>query len=287
MNIDNCPNCNSSEFKLILTAKNSEVLKCEKCQLEFLNSQPSEREILNLYKENYYFGGLADVKGYQNYTNLETSLEKEAIKRIRVINNYTSKKRLLDVGAGTGTFLSVAKQKRYNVAANDISSYAISKLRKITNLTYQGKIIRRNFPKEYFDIVTAWDVIEHIPNLGEAISAINYTLKKGGYIFLTTPNTDSIDARLLGKYWYGYKKIPEHIVFFNKKSIKYLLESNGFKVMEIISWGFVRDFDFIVEKLLHYSQVFIVLKFILKFLKLGKIEIFFPIIDFLIIARKV
>ena len=103
-------------------------------------------------------------------------------------------------------------------------------------------------------------------------------LKKGGLIFITTPNIESWDARLLGRYWYGFKKIPEHVNYFSPESIGKVLNNNGFSDIKILSWGFKRSLSFLLNKGLGITKV-------PKFLK--KFSLFIPGIDMMVVAKKV
>ncbi len=92
-----------------------------------------------------------------------------------------------------------------------------------------GKIEDTKYGDEKFDVVTMTDLIEHILSPKSFLKEVNRVLKKNGVLLLTTPNFDSFTRRLLGKDWFQYKY--EHIIYYNKKSIFYLLEKEGFKVL--------------------------------------------------------
>ena len=119
------------------------------------------------------------------------------------------------------------------------------------------------------------------------LKAISKTLTPNGFLFLTTPNLKSWDAKLLSKYWYGYKKIPEHVIFFSPESIKYALENNGFEVVKIKTWGFERDVNFLVKKISLYLPILNrPLSFLVKFLKIGKKSLYLPVTDMMVVAKK-
>lgn len=248
---------------------------------------PSLIDMSKFYTKNYFKGGSQGVKGYKDYSLLEDCLIVEAKKKITLIEKYREKGLLLDVGAGTGVFLKIAQLKGYKIKGNDISPFAIKHLRDRKISCYPGPIGKNIFPKEKFDLITAWDVIEHITNPRQIMNALNYALKKGGYLFLTTPNTASFDAKIFGWNWYGYKKIPEHVLFFNKNSINKLLNSTGFESLEIIPWGFVRNLEFIFTKVGIGGVLLRAMNRLLKLSGLSNIYIFFPVVDFLVVARKV
>lgn len=219
---------------------------------------------------------------------MEKVLAAEAVKRLRFISNFTHKKTLLDVGCGLGIFLKIAKSSEYEVAGNDISSYAknyVSKKNKID--FYLGPIDTLTLPKNTFDIVTAWDVLEHIPQVNLAFKSIHRSLKKGGYLILTTPDINSWDAKMMRSFWYGYQKIPEHLLFFSTDSIKNVLEKNGFKVIKIRGWGFERNLQFILTKAsIYIPHIDKLLLPILKILNIENKSIYLPLTDMIVVAQK-
>lgn len=287
MNNAKCPVCDTKKNKKILQFQIYSVIECTKCNLQYIYPMPTQLELKKLYQREYFFCDLPGVKGYKNYQKLTHYLLEEARRKLKFIKNFTNSKKILDVGCGTGIFLKVAKENKFSVFGNDLSPFAIKRLKSEGIEVFEGSIENEIFPKEEFEIVTAWDVIEHTKDLKDSIKSIWKTLKKDGYLFITTPNTDSYDAKLMHRHWYGYKKIPEHAVFFNSKSIKKLLENHGFKVVKITGWGFSRNLDFIFDKLVAYSSFFLIIKKLLRILHISNLSMFFPLTDFMVVAKKV
>src|SRR3989338_670220 len=138
----------------------------------------------------------------------------------------------------------------------DVSEHAIELVRHTYHIPACIPPLRMDlFPQENFDVITAFDVIEHLPNFREALHLFNVWLKKpsenkmSGKVFLTMPDIASWDTKLMGKYSYGYKKIPQHINYFSPESIAIVAREAGFEVDEIKLWGFERSLDFVFSKL--------------------------------------
>lgn len=281
-----CPLCLSNNIVKKFRVNDYNVFSCKNCSVEFINPLPKSKQLEEIYSEDFFDGKLSGLRGYLDYSGMEKVLYLEAFKRIKVMERFKPGKNLLDVGSGKGQFLEIAKKHGYLVTGNDISDYSKNAFKEKNIKFIPGSLEKINLPKNKFDIVTAWDVFEHIVDIHEALMNIHNCLKSGGYLFFTTPSKDCIDAKLMSKHWYGYVKVPEHVVIFNNQSIKYLMESKGFEVVEIKQWGFIRTLGFISKVLEKYSKVFEIVTTFLNFTKLSNIAPFFPMIDVLVIARK-
>ena len=283
-----CAFCQFQSVKIIFRKGRFELYKCRNCGLAFVNPVPNSNELKKFYSKNYFKNTSKNFKGYEDYNQLKEVLAKEATRKITFIRKYTQKKDLLDVGCGLGGFIKVAQKNGFKVSGNDISDFAIKKVSKDMKIPfYPGPISEKVLPKSRFEIITAWDVLEHIPQISDAIKAISNSLKKDGLLFLTTPDLDSWDSRVFGRFWYGYKKIPEHLIIFSSKSIRKILEDSGLEMLDIKMWGFVRDFKFVSQKLSLYSPLLgKILIFILKVFKLERKSIYLPLTDMMVIARK-
>lgn len=280
-----CFVCQSKNLLKLYPIEKYRILKCQSCSFQQLDPLPTLKEIESFYKENY-FAKDDGARGYPDYKLMRPFLITEAKKRIELIKKFSEGENLLDLGAGTGVFLEVASKSGFKISGNDISDFAVKELKGKGVKFYSGQISNAKFPRNTFDVITAWDVLEHIPNLNQTIANIVKALKKNGVFVITTPGTDCLDAKLLNKNWYSYKKIPEHVGFFDRQSITTLLEKHGLKVELIKQWGFVRDLDFVLERMTVYSSVFILIRKLTRFIGLSKLTLFFPLTDFILVARK-
>lgn len=91
---------------------------------------------------------------------------------------------------------------------------------------------RADLPENSFDVVTAWDVVEHLPNLQHAINRVSRLLRDGGLFIFETGDYTSSFARYAGLAWYYYS-IPDHFVFLAEEVARSLLQRCGFNIIEI------------------------------------------------------
>jgi len=147
----------------------------------------------------------------------------------KLIRNGT----LLDIGCGKGFFLEYMS-KFYSIAGMDVSKYAILESKKrLDNVPLcVADTTNLCFKSEIFDIVTAFDIIEHVNNPKQMFDECYAILKPEGLIVLTTPNMDSIGRKLKQGEWFGYRDTT-HVSLFYPDEWKKLLEASGFQIVNI------------------------------------------------------
>ena len=148
----------------------------------------------------------------------------------KIEKQYPDKGSLLDVGAATGSFMTAAKKRGWNVSGVEISDFAAETGRQKGLDIKTGILENCGYEKEYFDIITLWDVFEHISNPQSTLAHIKKILKPGGLIVMNLPDSDSLFARLMGKKW-ALIIPPEHLHLFSIHNLKILLERNQFSLI--------------------------------------------------------
>lgn len=141
---------------------------------------------------------------------------------------------ILDIGAGTGDFLSVAKQNGWKTVGVEPSEKAreIAKSKGVNFVDATSEINDNSF-----DVITMWHVLEHVPDLNVQIKELKRLLKPSGTLIIAVPNFKSYDAQHYGKYWAAYD-VPIHFWHFSKQSIKMLFEKEKMKLMKVLPMKF-------------------------------------------------
>lgn len=156
---------------------------------------------------------------------------------IRYIQKFKSKGSLLDLGCGKGFFLEYA-EKRYKTYGIDISDYAIEhaidNLKKSTLFVKDAK--NTGFQDNFFDIITCFDMLEHLNDPEYTLKECKRILKEDGLLIVTVPNIDSLGIKLKKRNWYGYRD-KTHVSLLSKDSWFKLLENNDFKIIEFFYDG--------------------------------------------------
>jgi SAM-dependent methyltransferase len=172
-----------------------------------------------------------------DYYRDPTAVEAARLKLAWVQKHVPSGMRLLDVGANFGLFVREAS-RYYEAVGLEPSPTVVSWARQEIGAPLEiGSIYDEDGRFDgRFDIVTLFDVVEHLPDPQKALSQCRRFLRKGGYLFLTTPNTGSLMRYLLGRHWY-YIDLDEHVALFNRHNLKTVLERAGFTLLERRSIG--------------------------------------------------
>ncbi|MCM8768927.1 MAG: class I SAM-dependent methyltransferase [Candidatus Omnitrophica bacterium] len=224
MKIIGCPLCGSENQRLVVVIAGYRIVCCQSCQLHFVNPQPTSEEILSFYKtrqESY----LTD------YAKKEISKRRGARREVRRVLRLMKKSNisLLDIGCGCGFFLKEANLAGIKARGVDICQAEVEFACK----HYQAKAEYANFldnsytPGEKFDVVTLFDVIEHLSNPLAGLVKCRSFLKENGYIIVGTP--DLAEAWKLKDIsrWVEWKP-PEHLIYFSLSTLTNLAEKSGF-----------------------------------------------------------
>lgn len=220
----NCPVCGSTEFSsLDKQYAHAYLVQCKKCGLVFGSRIPSQQEL----NEHY-----AKYPRNQEISPLTIKRYEELLKQFEP---YRRSNRLLDIGCGDGHFLAVAKSKGWNVSGTEYTADAVELCRS-KGIDMQQGIIQSWQGEGNFDVITSFEVLEHITDGREHAKKIHELLRPGGMFYFTTPNFDSFSRRWLGGKW-KIIEYPEHLCYYTAKTIDRLLVDAGLKRLEILTTG--------------------------------------------------
>ncbi len=202
------------------------LVECADCGFVFMEKIPTAEE-LNRHYSRYSYEG-------------EETISPLTIKRYHELLDefepYRKTGRLLDVGCGRGWFLQEAKKKGWEVFGTEYSETAVDLCRSHNIEMYCGALKKGLFPDQHFDIVTSFEVIEHINNPNEDLALISQFIRKGGLFYCTTPNFNSA-MRYYLKTDYNVINYPEHLSYYTRKTLKFAIEKHGFKCRKFLSTG--------------------------------------------------
>lgn len=268
-----CRVCKSRKNRYLFQKKGYTIVKCISCGLRYVLNNLEPDFLIKLYSQKYFTD--PNNSGYGDYFFEKEYLKRTASKRLKKIRQFKSDgRRLLEVGSGPGYFLSVAR-KEYNVTGVELSAYASQYAKEYMGLdVFNGTIQEAHFGQSTFDIVTMWDVIEHVADPLSIMKEVNRVMRPSGGLVLTTGDVSSVLCRLQGKRWRLYDP-PYHLSYFSRSTICRLLESAGFTVKRIEHTWENHSLRYICYALCDYydKKIFRVLKEITQRTKLGNFSI--------------
>ena len=201
------------------------LVQCSKCGVAFLNPMPGSEELARHYPSVYYGRP-------PQYPSLPYSFH---WRRSQIIKKKATGE-ILDVGCGNGGFLTYMKERGWDVYGIDNSPHAV----QIAGITLEGKVrhvcdlSEASFPSGHFDVITLFEVFEHLPEPLSTLREIRRILKVDGLLFFSVPNFASLEKMVFGPWWNGLDA-PRHLFQYGPKTIKRLMEAAGFQTVTVKS----------------------------------------------------
>jgi len=200
---------------------NDQIVQCLNCGLAYANPR---------MKADYIWQGYSDAVDTKYVTQAEERMR--TFKRtIRIIEQYQPQKgKLLDIGCAAGFFLKVAKDAGWNVQGVEpnkgLATFGAARYDVLSK-----NFLSSELEASAYDVVTFWDVLEHVPDPSAYIRESHRILKPGGFLFLNFPDFGSRLAQWSGQKWWFLS--PVHIYYFNRQTISALLQKEKFAVQKI------------------------------------------------------
>lgn len=189
-------------------------------------------------------GRYYDSESYISHTDSKANLVDklyQIVKQHSIKKKYktilklkSNTKTLLDIGSGTGDFLSASNH--YNIGS--IGTEPNEHARKLS--IKKGNIVVSDLDQikdKKFDVITLWHVLEHVYNPEQYLKNINALLEKDGLLLIAVPNYKSYDSNYYKNYWAAYD-VPRHLWHFSRCGMKELLKQQNFRITKYKSLPF-------------------------------------------------
>lgn len=242
-----CPVCRHTSVVVCFEKRGVEIMRCEDCGLRYWvpgdDFQPAD-----VYDARYFESSDHD-RGYDDYAGQESVLRTNFARRLARLPRPSPGTRLLDIGAAYGFAVAEAAERGFVASGLEISLDAARR----AGAAAPGRVVaadalRAPFASGSFDVVTLWDVLEHLADPHVAIAEAARLLRPGGRLVLTTGDVGSLVARLSGRRWHLYT-LPEHLFFHTRSSLLRLFEAHGLEVRTMRSDASHYTLGYVVERL--------------------------------------
>lgn len=220
------------------------VVKCLQCGLLYVNPRLKADFIVASYVQS----------SDELYASQAEGRERTFQRNLRIVERYAPDKgKILDVGAAAGFFMNVARKggwEPYGVEPSKwLSKYGREKLGIDIQ---QGTLRETGYPDGFFDVVTMWDVLEHVTDpLGE-LREVRRILKKGGILIINYPDIGTWIAKLAGRHWWFLLSV--HLTYFSSDTLKQMLGKAGFEPIRTAMHFQTLSLDHLIKMVGIYNQ---------------------------------
>jgi 2-polyprenyl-3-methyl-5-hydroxy-6-metoxy-1,4-benzoquinol methylase len=225
-----CSLCGQTRWIVREAAPPFRVVQC-RCGLVFVTPQPDGTALKDAYDQAYYAGWAGQARQRARLWR----------RRLDLVERHGGRAgRLLDIGTGSGAFLTLARSRGWRVAGTELSAYAVKTALADGLAVAEGEVWDAAFPTDAFDVVTCWHVLEHVREPRHVLEEAHRVLRPGGSLFVATPNLDDHLFRLA--YRLARRRAPRlfdpedreiHLFHFSARTLAALVASAGFSVSAV------------------------------------------------------
>jgi SAM-dependent methyltransferase len=216
------------------------IVQCRHCGLVYTNPRLEGQELLDTYE------AVKDPLYVEEQQGRVLTFERH-LKPLERITGTPDGRPLLDVGCYTGVFVEIAAKHGWDAWGVEPSRWAVEQARSRGLYVVQGTLSSPDLRQAYFDVLTLWDVIEHLNSPREALGRAQQLLKPGGLIVIHTLDIESPFARLMGARWPWLMEM--HVYYFSRHTLCRMLEQCGFRVIRTQTQGRYLRLGYLMNRL--------------------------------------
>jgi SAM-dependent methyltransferase len=192
-------------------------VRCTGCSLVWLSDPPKPAEMHLHYTDGYH--RLISAAGESSPARWKD--------RKAALTQHKESGALLDLGCSSGSFLEFMGSESWKLCGVEMSPEGAKTAEERSGAqVFVGDILDAPFPRASFDVITCFDVLEHLYEPRRVMARVGEWLKPGGIFYVLVPNVDSAESRVFGSYWHGLE-LPRHLFHYSPASLKFLAESAG------------------------------------------------------------
>lgn len=216
------------------------IVQCRRCGLVYANPRYPQSSLLEEYEQ------VVDPLYEQERQGRVLTFQRHLEPIEQMVGNHQGK-RIVDVGAYTGVFVELAQQRGWDAYGTELSQWAARLCRDRDLKVKTGTLEQAEFPDNWFDVATSWDVVEHLNDPHTHLQEIHRVLKPGGLVAIHTIDIDAPFAKLMGARWPWLMEM--HIVYFSRRTLARMLHTVGFDVVRAEAQGRYQKISYLVSRL--------------------------------------
>jgi SAM-dependent methyltransferase len=220
-----CAACGSTDARPLGVKHGFSLVVCRKCSTIYTPYSP-------WYSSEFYYETYYKDESLSPPPFVQTRLEEITAE----FAPYRQTNRLLDIGCGAGNLLMAARKNGWHAQGLDVSLNAARHVRELGFEVFHGELHEAQLPAGHFDVITAAEFLEHLPEPRLVLTEIARLLRPGGLLWTTTPHARGLSGRVLGVKWRCIWP-PEHLQLFSAGGLKSLLVDVGFRDIRVQTTG--------------------------------------------------
>ncbi len=198
------------------------IVRCVRCGLVYVSPRPTQAGGAGIYRR------LRD----ERYASLREERVEHFEHDLMELEEHGPPGPVLDVGCGSGYFLEAARRRGWDPARGvELNSWMVELGREAGLEISGGQLRDQGYPDGIFQLVSFWDVIEHMNDPLAELAEAHRIMRPGALLVLLVPDAESFWARLLGERWWAV--IRMHLYYFTRETVTRLLEKSGFRVEQV------------------------------------------------------
>lgn len=219
------------------------LVRCSGCGLIYENPRYSDEVILEGYMTS-------EESGHDSQYPMRVNSFYRALGRLRR-HLPPPGARVLDIGTAGGAFLDAAERFGYEANGMEPSQYLVNQGQQRGLRIQQGTIAKHSFPAHSFDMITLWDVIEHLTDPSAALREIRRLLKPDGVLLANFPDIGTLQAKLAGRrFWWV---LSVHLQHFTRQTVSEICRRTGFETFHFQRYWQTLEFGYLEQMAAHFK----------------------------------
>ena len=221
------------------------IVECRSCGIVYMNPRPHHLAVQDAY------GDVEDVRYVEEEEGRVATFSDSLahVRRLRAggppARRRLPRRHVHRAGRGRAGF---------EVAGVEPSRWAAERAEaRVRGPVHVGVVEDAPLPENAYDVVTMWDVIEHLPDPASTLRAVHSALRPGGVFAVTTMDVDALFPRVAGRRWPWYMQM--HLVYFSRRTLGEMLRRSGFEIVEVTRHTRIVRVSYAVSRLGTYSRI--------------------------------
>ncbi|MFQ5737871.1 MAG: class I SAM-dependent methyltransferase [Acidobacteriota bacterium] len=260
--MNECPLCSGGRTELFcgvadpdLAATRWEIWRCRECGYGWTHPLVGKDDLASCYPPGYLGDAERTLRDFLSGQLQKTRSWRGETEKVKLVERFVSAGRILDVGCADGKFLLALDSRKWSRTGVEFISEVVGTVRSMIPVleVFAGDIYAPELEAGSFDVITFWHVLEHLHDPHRVLRRASSLLRPGGWVFISLPNFDSLQARIFRRYWYAFD-VPRHLHHFSPRPLRRLLRQSGLVPWAEVFFSRAYNFHQLKHSLLRCSQ---------------------------------